>query len=443
MRTERFFLDLVAEQKRGTPRGICSVCSAHSGVLEAAFIQAERDGQPVLVESTVNQVNQFGGYTGMTPESFAGYVGGIADAMRFPRERIIIGGDHLGPYPWRAESAESAMAKSRGLVSASVLAGYAKIHLDASMPLGGDATDDNGGVDPRLIAEREAELAAAAEAAYRERLRAHPQASPPVYVIGTEVPPPGGIVADGGEGQVSVTRAEDLRQTVSQCGEAFAGRGLADAWTRVCAVVAQPGVEYGDQDVIAYDRSRAAALCAAARDLPGMILEGHSTDYQSTERLRQLVEDGVAILKVGPALTFALRECLFGLECIERELLRGRPTARPSALSETLERAMLADPAHWRSYYRGDEPQQALARRFSLSDRSRYYWTVPAVSASVGALLANLESAGIPLTLLSQFLPVQHAAVRDGLLRNEPVALLRESVRRVLERYSIAARDAH
>jgi D-tagatose-bisphosphate aldolase class II non-catalytic subunit len=188
MRTERFFLDCVAAQKRGTPRGTCSVCSAHSGVLEAAFIQAERDGRPVLIESTVNQVNQFGGYTGMTPESFAGYVGGIADAMRFPRERLIIGGDHLGPYPWRAESAESAMAKSRGLVSASVLAGYAKIHLDASMPLGGDATSRDGGVDPRVIADREAELAAAAEAAYRERLRAHPHASPPIYVIGTEVP---------------------------------------------------------------------------------------------------------------------------------------------------------------------------------------------------------------------------------------------------------------
>jgi len=136
-------------------------------------------------------------------------------------------------------------------------------------------------------------------------------------------------------------------------------------------------------------------LCAAARDLPGIVLEGHSTDYQSTEHLRQLVEDGAAILKVGPALTFALRECLFGLECIERELLHDRPTERLSGLSEALERAMLADPAHWRSYYKGGEPELRLARRFSLSDRSRYYWTVPAVSAAVGPLLATLSKTGV------------------------------------------------
>jgi D-tagatose-1,6-bisphosphate aldolase subunit GatZ/KbaZ len=234
---------------------------------------------------------------------------------------------------------------------------------------------------------------------------------------------------------------EDLLESVSFCQKAFDDRGLEEAWTRVCAVVAQPGVEYGDQEVRAYDRVRAAPLCAAARALPGMVLEGHSTDYQSMPHLSQLVEDGVAILKVGPALTFALRECLFSLEHIERELLNGTAGAEESDLSETLESAMVADPVHWKDYYVGNESQKARARKYSYSDRSRYYWNIPAVNAAVDRLISNLRGAAIPWTLLSQFLPRHYQAVRENRLGTDPRELLRESVRRVLEVYSIAARQ--
>ena len=78
MRTADFFRDLVSSQKGGVPRGICSVCSAHRAVLEAAFSPGDGEARPVLVESTVNQVNQFGGYTGMTPEAFRVFVASVA-----------------------------------------------------------------------------------------------------------------------------------------------------------------------------------------------------------------------------------------------------------------------------------------------------------------------------------------------------------------------------
>ncbi len=436
METLDFFLGLVASQKAADARGIGSVCSAHPTVIEAALLQAAVDGLPVLIESTVNQVNQLGGYTGMTPASFRDFLFAAADAGGFPRERIIIGGDHLGPYPWRAAPAAEAMARSRELVAACVRAGYGKIHLDASMPLGGDPVDRDGGLTPAVIAEREADLAAAAEAAFHDRGHAGTRVSPPVYVIGTEVPPPGGIVSEA-EG-VAVTRVADFEQTVSLCRASFHARGLTEAWSRVVAVVAQPGVEYGDQQVHPYGRTAAASLCAAARRSPALVLEGHSTDYQPPALLRQLVEDGVAILKVGPALTFALRECLFGLENIEREMLDPR-SAKMSMLSATLEEAMFANPAHWKGYYHGTEDEQRLARRFSFSDRCRYYWTVPAVSAATGVLLGNLGQRSIPLTLLSQYLPHHFEAVREGRISPTPPALLRESVCRVLRDYSQAA----
>lgn len=436
MDSTAFFLDIVDAQKSGSKRGVCSVCSAHPVVLEAAVMQAARDGRPALIESTANQVNQHGGYTGMSPLDFRESVRALAARADFPPDRIILGGDHLGPYPWRAQAAERAMEEARELVSQCVGRGFAKIHLDASMPLGGDPVDRAGALDPRLAAQREADLASAAEAAFRELRSSDRDASPPVYVIGTEVPPPGGIRAEEGTGPV--TNAAELERTVSLCEEAFETRGLADAWRRVIACVAQPGLEYGDRDVHRYDRQKAAGLCAAARGLPGIVIEGHSTDYQTAENLRQLVEDGVAILKVGPALTFALRECLFGLEGIERELLPADGGGTLSALSQTLEAAMLADPQHWSAYYSGSEEQNRLSRRYSLSDRCRYYWTVPEVRKAVGALMDNLSGRGISLPLLSQFLPLQHRRITEGRCDTDPASLLRESVLLVLEDYSAA-----
>jgi D-tagatose-1,6-bisphosphate aldolase subunit GatZ/KbaZ len=439
MDSTAFFLDIVAAQKGGSARGVYSVCSAHSAVLEAALVQAGRSGRPALIESTANQVNQEGGYTGMTPEDFRRSVHALAAAGRFPADRIILGGDHLGPYPWRAQAAETAMRRARELVAASVRAGYAKIHLDASMPLGDDPPAESGALDARVAAEREADLASVAEAAWRELRASDRDASPPVYVIGTEVPPPGGIRAE--ENAVPVTPAAELRQTVAYCEEAFQARSLGDAWRRVIACVAQPGMEFGDHEVHRYDRGKAGDLCRAARELPGIVMEGHSTDYQIRSRLKELVEDGVAILKVGPALTFALRECLFGLEAVERELFTrtdraGQPSL--SLLQEVLEKAMLSDPRHWSGYYTGTEDEKRLARRYSLSDRCRYYWSVPEVRAAQGALMSNLERKEIPLPLLSQFLPREHRRVVEGVCEAGPAALLRESVLIVLEDYAAA-----
>jgi len=124
---------LIKDQKSGHPRGIPSICSAHPLVLEAVFKQALKTGNRVLIEATSNQVNQFGGYTGMKPADFYQFVGGMADALGFPRERLVLGGDHLGPLPWVSETAEKAMTNARELVSAYALAGFRKIHLDCSV----------------------------------------------------------------------------------------------------------------------------------------------------------------------------------------------------------------------------------------------------------------------------------------------------------------------
>ncbi len=90
-------LDIISAHKQGQPIGVYSVCSAHPLVLEAALCQAKQDNQLVLIEATTNQVNQYGGYTGMTPSDFAKRVFELADSISFPHGNIVLGGDHLGP----------------------------------------------------------------------------------------------------------------------------------------------------------------------------------------------------------------------------------------------------------------------------------------------------------------------------------------------------------
>jgi D-tagatose-1,6-bisphosphate aldolase subunit GatZ/KbaZ len=355
-----------------------------------------------------------------------------ADAAEFPRSRLLLGGDHLGPIAWQREPAAVAMDFGKHLAAGYVRAGFTKIHLDASMPLGGDPKDD---LPLELSADRTAELCQAAEAAFA----ALPAGSTrPVYVVGTEVPPAGGARAS--ETTLEVTDLAYARETLDALYKAFYQRGLEEAWQRVFALVVQPGVEFGDTTVHPYDREAASPLSRWIESLPGVVFEAHSTDYQSPSALSQMVEDHFAILKVGPALTFAFREAVFALELIEKEIHNGRPGSDLSHLGDVLEAEMLADPGDWSRYYTGDDRAQRLARRFSLSDRIRYYWPRPQVQDALDRLLANLQAVSIPLTLLSQFFPVQYARIRGeiqpiGPITNTPFSLIEDKIQDVLHIY--------
>ncbi len=403
--------------------GLTSVCSAHSLVIEAALRHGLTHRQPVLIEATCNQVNQFGGYTGQTPADFARFVQETAHRLGLPRARLMLGGDHLGPLPWANEPAENAMQKAADLVRAFVQAGYTKIHLDCSMPLGGERH-----LFVETIAERTAFLAEIAENT-AEQMGAK---SALRYIVGSEVPAAGG--ARAGETHLAVTTPEAAAQTLETMRRAFRARGLDAAWERVRALVVQPGVEFGDETIHEYDRAAAAPLSRFIESVPGMVYEAHSTDYQNPAALRALVEDHFAILKVGPALTFALREAVFALAEME-EALGLEPASRIRA---ALEEAMLANPVHWQKHYGGSPQRQKFARAYSFSDRIRYYWNVPPVQAAFERLLRNLEHTPPPLSLLSQYLPQEYEQVREGKLPNQPRALVMARVMRTLEMYRLS-----
>lgn len=90
--------------------GIYSCCSANEYVLRAALKKAREHRTYVLIESTANQVDQFGGYIGMTPEQFYAYVLGLARELDVPSSQVILGGDHLGPLTFAEKPEAEAMA---------------------------------------------------------------------------------------------------------------------------------------------------------------------------------------------------------------------------------------------------------------------------------------------------------------------------------------------
>lgn len=424
---------LVAQHKQGQRIGMYSACTANELVIEACLDRAKRDNSYVLIEATANQVNQYGGYTGMTPVQFRDYVYQIAARVNYPKECIILGGDHLGPLTFSHLPAKEAMQEAEELIRQFVSAGFAKIHIDTSMRLGDD--DPNQKLDSKLIAERGARLAQAAESAFQAHQAENPDASLPVYVVGSEVPIPGGSQEE--EDLVQVTNVADFKETVALFEEAFKNLDLTDAWNRVIAVVVQPGVEFGDESIHPYNRDDAKELSHALKEYPNLVFEGHSTDYQAPELLRQMVEDGVIFLKVGPALTFALREGLFALSMIESELLghTGQPL---SNLPAVLEQVMLENPKYWEKHYHGDEHKLRLARKYSFSDRSRYYLPYDDVNQAIELLFKNLGAVEIPLSLLSQYMPIQYTKVRRGELTADPRELVKDRVVNCIDEYLYA-----
>jgi D-tagatose-1,6-bisphosphate aldolase subunit GatZ/KbaZ len=416
--------DIVSTHKnQDSHQGIYSVCSAHPLVIEATLLYERDTGKQVLIEATSNQVNQFGGYTGMTPSDFVSYVNDIADEVGFPKEKLILGGDHLGPNCWQREPAAQAMEKSLALIRAYAEAGFTKIHLDASM----SCLYDDVPLPPMTVAKRSAEMCKIAEQYVRDELR-----DKMTYVIGTEVPVPGGEASE--IDTVHVSKLNDIKNTIDTHVTAFEALGIKDALNKVVAVVVQPGVEFDHSKVIRFEKEKADEISRFIETTP-WLYEAHSTDYQTQEHLSDLVQGHFAILKVGPALTFALREALFALAEIESEIVA---VEKASQFKKIVDDVLLDDPKYWKSYY-GDKHSTIINNlHYSFSDRIRYYWSEPRIQHAINELFNNLRSHTIPLSMLSQYMPNQYHKVSQGTLELEPKTLVLDKIQEVIEMYSKA-----
>ncbi len=431
--------DIVKRYKSGENVGIFSVCCSNQYVIEAAMQKLLNKNISLLVEATANQVDQFGGYTGMKPKEYVKYIYSIADKVGFPKERIILGGDHLGPLTWRTINPREAMENAKNLIREYVLAGFSKIHIDTSMPLNGDF--ENEIFDDSLIANRASVLCKVAEEAYLELKEKNDEAMHPVYIIGSEVPIPGGAQVEEEEAGPKVTSVKGFKNTVETFKKAFESFGVGDAWQYVIGVVVQPGVEFSSDYVWEYNREEAKDLIDELKNYPQLIFEAHSTDYQPPRALKEMVEDGFIILKVGPALTFGFREGIFALNHIENELLKYDENVELSNFIEVLDFSMIKNPKDWVHHYSGTGEKIKLERKYSLSDRARYYMPKDEVNFALEKLMNNLEGIEIPMTIISQFMHEQYKKVREGVLKPIAKELLKDRIGEYLDDYVYAVEN--
>ncbi len=423
---------LNSESKEYTPQ--FSVTVANEFVIRVCMEHAKRNGRMFMAEASVNQVDQFGGYTGMKPKDFANMIEAIAKDVGIDPAQVIMSGDHLGPFTMQNKNEAEAMEYSKELVRQYVEAGFRKIHLDTSMRLESDPQDQP--LDDAVSTRRAVELAKISEDAYARTKDSVSWKFRPVYIIGSEVPVPGGTQD---EEELAVTKPENLKQTLSSYEKAFTDAGLKQVWDDVVCVVAQVGVEFSDEAVHDFEYEKAIPLAKALAGYHGITFEAHSSDYQTADNLKKMIETGTGILKVGPELTFAYREGLMALELIEQELLPSYPDMQPSRFGDVLEEVMLtSEPNYWVKYYHGTPQELKLKRKYSFSDRSRYYLSNPKIQEAIDRLLCNTEKMDIPLTLISQYLPLQYERIRDGKVENSAMALVKDKIDCVLDRYTSA-----
>lgn len=424
--------NIVNLQKKNLQIGIYSACSANVYVIKAVLKKAKDTNSVALIEATANQVDQFGGYTGMKPIDFYNFVMNLAKEENLDSNRVFLGGDHLGPLTWSNLPEDEAMKNATELIKQYVMAGFTKIHVDTSMKVLDDDKDIR--LSDEVIARRGAYLVKVADESYKELLKTNKDAVKPVYIVGSEVPIPGGQTS--GTGEMQITTTSDLDNTINSFKNAFSKENIDHLWEDVIGIVVQPGVEEKDAGCTEYDRSKATHLKQAIKKYDTLVYEGHSTDYQTKHKLKEMVEDHIAILKVGPGLTFAAREALYALSKIEDELFDKDQT---SNFIEILDQNMLANPSRWASYYKGTNKEIKLKRQFSFSDRCRYYLPTLEVQTSIDRLINNLNSIDeIPLNLLSQYMPIQYTKVREGVIANNAESLIIDRITNTIDEYCYA-----
>lgn len=361
---------------------LISICTSNFYVLKATFRYFKEKDKNFLIESTSNQVNPYGGYTGLKPIDFVSKIRQISKEVGF--DKYFIGTDHAGTYPWRKGDKESAMKKAKELIRESVKSGYFKIHLDTSYPLKGEET-----LSLKEIIEREMELCMVAEEEAKDLERK------PVYVIGTDVPRPGGDVWK----KSKVTPKEELIEMLQEFKKALNDKNMESTWERVIAVVVQLGTEFGDKDISDYNSQKVKEIKEVMDDYPYLTLEAHSTDYQKISALKDMVRDGVGIFKVGPALTYAYRSALFSLSFIEDILFPENKSNFRKMLSEVLKE----DNTYWKDYYAENISTDIII--YSFLDRWRYYHEKEKIQESIKILFKNFSDIEIPLPLIYDFFP--------------------------------------
>ena len=99
---------------------------------------------------------------------------------------------------------------------------------------------------------------------------------------------------------------------------------------------------------------------------------------------------------------------------------------------------MVKDPTQWKKHYTGSGDKIKSERKYSLSDRCRYYMPNEDVEIALNKMLNNLSNVEIPMALVSQYMHSQYIKIREGKLKLDPYELLKDRIGEYIDDYIYA-----
>ena len=360
----------------GISRTIFAACPNSRAVIRASICAAKRNKGPIKFAATLNQVDQDGGYTGMTQKQFVETIRKEAERVNFTGP-VIIAIDHGGPWLRDNQRTEKwSLQKTMNWVKKSftdaIDAGYDLIDVDPTIDM---ELAEGEMISIGVVVDRTVELIKHCEIHRRE------WALPPVsYEVGTEE-------VHGGLADLKV-----FREFFELMKQGLATVGLADVWP--CFVVGKVGT---DLHTTMFDPDTARTLTGIAAEY-GSLIKGHYTD--NVENPEGYPATGMGAANIGPEFTEREYDALEELDTLEQKMAGEGKIEEKSGMIASLWKAVI-DSGRWTKWVSGNESPDDFA---SISDERqqwlvktgcRYIWEVPAVMAAREKLYQNLGGIGI------------------------------------------------
>ncbi len=349
-----------------TAKALPSFCTSNIFVLKSLLHFCKYKNLPALIETTSNQVNQYGGYSGNKPKDFIKKINNLIKKIKFNKKNIFYGGDHLGPLPWMKSKSVTALAKSIKLIDLYLKNNYIKIHIDTSIKCN----------DDKFLTTKEVFL----RTKYiLRKLKKKNNLKKIFLVFGTEVPLSGGNDSK----KIIPTALKQIKEEYLNFSALLKSENLP---TDNFGLVIEPGMKFMDRSITKPYLNNFKQKKSFSKKNK-FIFEAHSSDYQNFSTLKKLVKNNFKILKVGPELTFNLFKSFLFMEQIEKKNCHSKSNFKKIILD-----TMFKNKDHWKNYF-NHLSKKKLSNNITNSffDRTRYYLDEKKVSNCITNLQLNIN----------------------------------------------------
>ena len=348
-------------------KAVPSFCTSNIEVLKIIILYCKRKKLPCLIESTSNQVNQFGGYSGKTPQEFYNNIKKILKKNNFSSRNFYMGGDHLGPLPWKKKNEKTAVNNSVQLINKCLDSNYSKIHVDTSIKCINDKI-----INHSIIFDRTKYIL--------QNSKLKKKLGKTFLIIGTEVP----LSGSNEKGKIKLTQINQINLEVKKFKDLL--KTLYKKKLKFGLVI-EPGMRFMHNSIQKPNFANFEPKRKISKK-NNFVYEAHSTDYQPLGVLIKLVKNNFKFLKVGPELTYNYSRSLFLMEKIEKKYLKNNF----SKIKDNIMSTMLKDKKYWKDYYSGSSLKVKKLILNSKLDRMRYYLNKHKIKISINKLKKNINS---------------------------------------------------